>query len=78
MRRRPRGARPVRRRRTLGRHPGWELNYRHYAAPPRTAVRYRLEVGLPEPGPGRWPVTRTPTRHGWAQLVPAPDPVAAD
>ncbi|MHC1562135.1 hypothetical protein ACR9E3_24495 [Actinomycetospora sp. C-140] len=59
-------------------HPGWELNYRHYAVPPRTPVRYRLEMGLPEPGAHGWPVTRTPTRHGWAQLVPAPDPLAAD
>ncbi|MEJ2864426.1 hypothetical protein [Actinomycetospora flava] len=58
-------------------HPAFELNYRHYAAPPPIPVRYRLEVGLPEPGRGRWPVTRTPTRHGWAQLVTEPDPRAA-
>ena len=59
-------------------HPSFELNYRHYEVPPRTPLRYRLELGLPEPGPGRWPVTRTPTRHGWAELVAEPDPVAAD
>lgn len=59
-------------------HPAWELNYRHYSAPPRTPVRYRLELGLPEPAPGCWPVTRTPTRRGWACLFPEPDPMTPD
>ncbi|WP_274283033.1 hypothetical protein [Actinomycetospora lutea] len=59
-------------------HPSWELNYLHYEVPPRTPVRYRLELGLTEPGPGRWPVSRSPDRHEWARLLPEPDPQVAN